>query len=147
MEGVDAIVNLAGENLAERRWTAARKEALDRVGCCRRGRWRVPLPPAPTRRACSSARPPSATTDRMAMNPSQKHTGRVRFSRAHCVDWEQEARAAVTADEPGHSRSAVALGDGGALKKMLLPFKLGGGDDGIGRAFFPWIHADDWTRW
>ena len=45
-------------------------------------------------------------------------------------------------------RSGVVLGtDGGALKRMLLPFRLGlGGPLGSGRQPFPWIHVDDLTK-
>ncbi len=66
-----------------------------------------------------------------------------------CQDWEKEALA-------GEGRGArvclmrfgIVLGrDGGALKKMLLPFKLGlGGPLGSGRQWFPWIHVKDLTR-
>ncbi len=64
-----------------------------------------------------------------------------------CVDWEEEARAVPPATRLVIVRSSPVLGaDGGALKKMLLPFKLGlGATLGSGEQFFPWIHADDWT--
>jgi hypothetical protein len=62
------------------------------------------------------------------------------------VDWEQEAQA-VTG---GGTRLAiirtglVLSGEGGALAKMLLPFKLGlGGPLGSGTQYMPWIHIDD----
>jgi uncharacterized protein (TIGR01777 family) len=44
-------------------------------------------------------------------------------------------------------RTGLALDkDGGALEKMLWPFKLGAGATlGSGQQFMPWIHADDWT--
>ena len=44
-------------------------------------------------------------------------------------------------------RTGLALAsDGGALEKMLLPFKLGlGATLGSGDQFMPWIHVDDWT--
>jgi hypothetical protein len=42
------------------------------------------------------------------------------------------------------SRTGVVLGNGGALAKMLPPFKLGiGGRLGSGRQWMPWIHVDD----
>ncbi|NPA48992.1 MAG: TIGR01777 family protein [Thermodesulfobacteria bacterium] len=66
-----------------------------------------------------------------------------------CQEWEREALA-------GERRGArvclmrfgIVLGpDGGALKKMLLPFKLGlGGPLGSGKQWFPWIHIKDLCR-
>ncbi len=63
-----------------------------------------------------------------------------------CVDWEKEA---VKAEGKGSRvallRFGVVLGtNGGALSKMLLPFKLCvGGPLGNGKPWFPWIHMDD----
>ncbi len=63
-----------------------------------------------------------------------------------CTAWEEKARAA---DGLGvrvvYLRTGIVLGpNGGALKKMLLPFKLGlGGPLGNGRQWVPWIHLDD----
>lgn len=63
-----------------------------------------------------------------------------------CVDWEQEA---IRAREAGVRvvliRIAAVLGrEGGALKQMLIPFRLGlGGKFGNGRQWMPWIHVDD----
>ncbi|HEX5926726.1 MAG TPA: TIGR01777 family oxidoreductase [Baekduia sp.] len=65
-----------------------------------------------------------------------------------CVAWEREADAA--ADGPGHLRvvkirtGVVLDADGGALKTMLAPFKLGvGGPVAGGKQYLPWIHVDD----
>jgi uncharacterized protein (TIGR01777 family) len=63
-----------------------------------------------------------------------------------CVEWEAEARAA---EELGMrvalTRTGVVLSeDGGALEKMLPPFKLGvGGPVAGGEQYVPWIHTDD----
>lgn len=65
-----------------------------------------------------------------------------------CLDWEGEARRA---EELGMrvaiTRTGVVLSEtGGALEKMLPPFKLGvGGPVAGGRQYVPWIHADDVT--
>ena len=65
-----------------------------------------------------------------------------------CVAWEREADAA--ADGPAHPRvvkirtGVVLDANGGALKKMLPPFKLGvGGPVAGGEQYLPWIHVDD----
>jgi uncharacterized protein (TIGR01777 family) len=63
-----------------------------------------------------------------------------------CVAWEREAqRAAELGIRVVCLRTGVVLGpDGGALKKLLTPFKLGvGGPLGNGRQWMPWIHVDD----
>ena len=64
------------------------------------------------------------------------------------VDWEQEARIAESPrTRVAIIRTGLALAkDGGALGKMLLPFKLGlGATFGSGDQYMPWIHAEDWT--
>ncbi len=63
-----------------------------------------------------------------------------------CKKWEEEAG---TLDQMGIRRVSIRTGivlskDGGALKKMLLPFNLFiGGPIGDGKQWFPWIHIDD----
>jgi uncharacterized protein (TIGR01777 family) len=149
LEGADALVNLAGENLAGGRWTAARKQALisSRV-----------LPTRTLARAIAAcARPPRVFVSASAVGYYGPHGDEPvteatppgsDFLARICVDWEQEARAAESPQTRlAIVRSAVVLAkDGGALKKMLLPFKLGGGATlGSGMQYFPWIHADDWS--
>ena len=63
-----------------------------------------------------------------------------------CVNWEQEAlRARELGMRVVLIRIAAVLGrEGGALKQMLTPFRLGiGGRFGNGRQWMPWIHLDD----
>jgi uncharacterized protein (TIGR01777 family) len=63
-----------------------------------------------------------------------------------CLDWESEVAAARELGvRVAFVRTGVALSpSGGALEKMLLPFKLGlGGRLGGGRQWFPWIHIED----
>ncbi len=63
-----------------------------------------------------------------------------------CIGWEREARrASALGMRVALVRSGVALGiDGGALEKILPPFRLGaGGVIGSGRQWISWIHIDD----
>src|SRR5207244_2797948 len=70
-----------------------------------------------------------------------------------CVRWEAEAsRAAGPKTRVVCIRTGLALeNDGGALQKMLPPFRFGvGGPLGSGRQYWPWIHRADWVdlvRW
>ena len=149
LEDAGAVVNLAGENLAEGRWTAARKAALvsSRV-----------LPTRTLARAIAAcARPPGVFISASAVGYYGPHGDEpvteatpagTDFLARLCVDWEQEARAVVgTRTRLAIIRSGLALAkDGGALQKMLLPFRLGlGATLGSGEQFLPWIHVDDWT--
>src|SRR5688572_1121655 len=66
-----------------------------------------------------------------------------------CVEWEQAAaRAEAVGVRTAMVRTGVVLGsDGGALQKMLPPFKLGlGGPIGSGKQWMSWIHRDDLAR-
>lgn len=62
-----------------------------------------------------------------------------------CMDWEAEAKKAEAYTQIVIIRLGVVLSSkGGALRKMLLPFKLGlGGKIGNGKQAFPWIHIED----
>ena len=66
-----------------------------------------------------------------------------------CIDWEREALAAEKSGvRVVTARTGIVLGaGGGALGKMLFPFKLGaGGPLGNGRQWMPWIHVADLAR-
>lgn len=148
LNAIDAVVNLAGENIASGRWSPAQKELLrsSRI-----------LPTRTLARAIAQCdTPPKTIVSASGVGYYGPHgnepvtedtpPGSDFFGRL-CVDWEQEARAVPPATRLAIVRSGLALArDGGALKKMLLPFKLGlGATLGSGHQFFPWIHADDWT--
>ena len=154
LEGVDAVVNLAGESLAEGRWTDARKQVLisSRVLPTRTLVAAINACPAPPRVLVSGsavgyygARGDEPVTE--STPPGTDFLARI------CVDWEREAHMVnTTRTRLAIVRTGIVLSkDGGALQKMLLPFKLGlGATLGSGRQYFPWIHMDDWvgmTTW
>ena len=148
LEGTDAVINLAGENLAGGRWTAKRKEVLlsSRV-----------LPTRTLAHAIAAcAKPPRVFISGSGVGYYGPHGDEpvteatpagADFMARICVDWEQEARAVAAVTRLAIVRTAVVLAKGGgALQKMLLPFKLGlGATVGSGTQFFPWIHAQDWV--
>jgi uncharacterized protein (TIGR01777 family) len=148
-EGIDAVVNLAGENIAATFWTAARKAKLRDS--------RVLATRTIVRAIGSCATPPKVLINASAVGYYGPHGDDLITERTPagsdflaqlCVDWEREARAGASAQtRVAVVRSGLVLGaDGGALKKMVLPFKLGlGATIGSGEQFMPWIHVDDWV--
>jgi uncharacterized protein (TIGR01777 family) len=148
LEGVDAVVNLAGEGIADRRWSASRKAAL------RSSRILATRTLARAMAACR--RPPRVFVSASAVGYYGPHGDEPvtestppgsDFLATLCIEWEQEAQAASTQTRVAIIRTGLPLSaDGGALAKMLLPFKLGGGGPfGSGNQYMPWIHVDDWT--
>lgn len=149
IDNVDAIVNLAGEGIADKRWTAERKQAL------RNSRIRSTRTLVAAMKQCT--RPPRVFVSGSGIGYYGPHGDEPvteatppgdDFLARLCVEWEQEARlAASPATRVVIVRSGLALDrDGGALARMLLPFKLGlGATIGSGKQYFPWIHAEDWT--
>lgn len=148
-DGADAVVNLAGENLAQWPWTAARKDAFRTS--------RILSTRTVARALAACARPPRVLVSASAVGYYGPHGDEpvteatppgTDFLARLCVEWEQEARAA---ERPGLRVCVVRTGlplstDGGALPVMMRPFKFGfGGPLGSGQQYVPWIHADDWT--
>lgn len=147
LEGVDAVVHLAGENIAAARWTAARKEEI------RRSRVEG------TRRLCESlarlSRRPKALVSASAIGFYGNRGDEILredsapgsdFLAQVCREWEAATEPASRAGiRAVQLRFGMILSPaGGALKKMLLPFKLGaGGRIGSGRQFMSWIGIDD----
>ncbi len=146
LEGIDAVVHLAGETIAER-WSA-RKKALIRSS-------RVEGTKLLVEGLKSLSKKPSVLVSSSAIGfygnrgdeeldeSAAPGTG---YLPEVCQDWEAEA---ARADKLGmrvvRMRGGIVLSTkGGALAKMLLPFKLGlGGPVGSGRQWMSWIHIDD----
>lgn len=143
------MVNLAGEGLADRRWTEARQREI------RQSRILATRTLVSAAAACS--RPPSVFVSGSAVGYYGAHDDEVvtevtppgeDFLASVCVDWEREASRVDSArTRLAIVRSGLVLdGREGALSKMLLAFKLGAGATlGSGRQFMPWVHVDDWT--
>lgn len=149
--GCDAVVHLAGENVFARRWNEAFKKVLhdSRV--------------VSTQNVVQAlARKPKADDGRPKVLVNASAIGYYGprgdeelaedappgddFLARLCIDWEKAARGA----EPlGVRLAIVRVGvvldpNGGALAKLLTPFKLGvGGPAGTGRQWMSWIHHDD----
>lgn len=140
----DAVVHLAGEPVAQR-WTAA---ARRRIRDSRMQGTRDVL-------AALEQQPPRVFVSASAVGYygsrkdeilTEESAPGADFLASVCVDWEQEARAAETFGvRVVTARFGMVLGPGGgALARLLLPFKMGvGGRLGTGRQWMSWIHLDD----
>lgn len=148
--GVDAVVHLAGESIAEGRWTAAKKQRIEtsRVeGTRQLADQLANSEQKPAVFICASAIGFYGNRgDELLDEESQAGEG---FLSNVCQKWEA---AAQPANEAGirtvNIRTGVVLStEGGALNKMLLPFKLGGGGViGNGRQYMSWISLVDMVQ-
>ena len=150
LESVDAIVHLAGENIAAGRWTAALKERIrkSRVeGTRALVQSLAGLQNCPKTLVCASAIGYYGDRgDEVLTESSAPGSG---FLADVCSAWESEALAAANMDvRVVCLRIGVVLSPkGGALAKMLLPFKLGaGGVIGSGKQYWSWIGLNDLVR-
>lgn len=147
LEGIDAVVHLAGESIAAGRWTAAKKARIreSRV----RGTRTLADALARLSRKPDVLLGASATGYYGSRGEEilvEDSTPGVGFLADVCREWEA---AAAPARDAGirvvHVRSGVVLTPGGGALARLLPiFRLGlGGRLGTGRQFMPWITLDD----
>jgi len=148
LEGADAVIHLAGEPVA-RRWTPELKRLI-RASRMDGTRHLVNALSTQTRRPrvliCASAvgiygsRGDEVLTEASA--PGDDFLARV------VVDWEKSAALAEALGvRVVRLRLGVVLGQGGALTKMLPPFRFGvGGRIGSGRQWMSWIHIEDVIR-
>lgn len=148
--GADAVVNLAGESIAARRWSPAQKKRLTNsrtlstrslVAAIRT------LKPAPTAFISASAVGyyGSAGDEILTEDSSAGEDFLARL----CIVWEAEAMQAASArTRVAMIRTGLVLDRrGGALPRMALPFRLfGGGPVGPGTQYVSWIHEQDWQR-
>ena len=144
---VDAIVNLAGENLAGGRWSAARKREFlaSRIGTTKRLLdWIGRQERAPAVLVSGSAVGWYGPRGDEELDENARIGSD--FSAHLCRDWEAEARKAEALGvRVCLLRTGIVLDrDGGALKQMLLPFRCGlGGPMGHGRQWMSWIARSD----
>lgn len=145
----DAVINLAGENVGEGRWTAERKKRLiasrlDATGALVEAMRRAPQ----RKRVLVNASAVGLYGDRGDETLDESAARGGGFLADVVEQWEAAAREA----EP-HARlvilrfGVVLAPEGGALGKMLLPFRLGaGGPIGSGEQWMSWVGRDDAVR-
>jgi hypothetical protein len=149
LEGLDAVVHLAGENIAAGRWTAARKARIrdSRVNGTRLLAGALArLQRRPRVLVCASAVGFYGDRgDEVLRETSHPGTG---FLPEVCREWEAAAEPAARAGvRVVNARIGFVLSpSGGGLKKMLPPFRLGlGGPIGDGRQYVSWVSIEDVT--
>jgi uncharacterized protein (TIGR01777 family) len=147
VEGFDALVHLAGENVASGRWTAARRAAIRAS--------RIEGTSLLARRLAELDRPPRVLVSASAIGLygdrgeellDETSAAGDGFLARVAAEWEAAADPARAAGiRVVHPRIGVVLAaHGGALARMLTPFRLGlGGRLGSGRQWMSWIALED----
>lgn len=147
IERADAVINLAGEPIAEKRWTKDQKEKIRKsriettkvvVECIARAK------PKPKVLINASAIGFYGSRGEEVLDESAP--GGQDFLASVCTQWEKEAaRAQAFGVRTVFIRTGIVLSTkGGALTKMLPPFKFFvGGPIGSGRQIMSWAHIDD----
>ena len=147
VEGVDSVFHLAGDPVAEGRWSEEKKARI-RDSRVKGTRNLVEAIRAAKARpkvlvGASAVGIYGDCGDQELTEASPQGTD---FLAGVCAEWEAEERgAAALGVRVVHLRIGVVLGKGGgALAKMLFPFRMGvGGTLGSGRQWMPWVHAED----
>ena len=144
--GCDGVVNLAGEAIAETRWTPERKQSLmnsRKITTQKLVEAIANANPKPSVLVNASAIGFYGTSETATFDETSSPGND--FLAEVCQTWEAEASKVK---ESGVRlvilRLGIVLGMGGALGKMLTPFKLfAGGPIGSGNQWFSWIHRED----
>jgi uncharacterized protein (TIGR01777 family) len=147
LEGVDAVVHLAGAGIGDKKWTPERKQVIRES--------RTKSTDLLARTLAGLARPPAVLVsgsgvgyygNRGDAELTEQAPPGDDFPAKLCVDWEA---ATAPAGEAGIRVATIRTGivlaaHGGALHRMLLPYKLGlGGRIGSGAQYMSWITLDD----
>lgn len=149
LDGIDALVHLAGENIFGR-WTPGKKAKIresrvDNTRLLAEGMTRLTRPPRTF--VCASAIGfYGDRADELLQEESGSGAG---FLADVCREWEAAAQPAIQRGiRVAHLRSGMVLSpQGGALAKMLPPFRAGlGGRLGHGRQWMSWISLEDWLE-
>lgn len=151
VEGFDAVINLAGAGIGDKRWSDERKQSIRDS--------RIASTSLLVSRLVAAEKRPDVLISASAIGfyghrdvPVTETDGPASpadFLSEVCVDWEA---AAAPAAEGGIRTAMIRTGlvltqEGGALAKLLLPFRMGlGGKLGSGSTWWSWISIDDHIR-
>ena len=147
VHAADVVVNLAGEGIADKRWSPSRKEAIlnSRVRATRALADVLREAVRPAVFLSSSA--VGIYGDCGDAEVTETRAPGSDFLARTCVAWELEARAAADVTRTVLLRTGVVLArQAGALPQIAMPFRFfAGGPLGSGRQFMSWIHCEDWV--
>lgn len=147
VENADAVINLAGESVGARRWSQKQKARLINS--------RLDATKAIVAAIAQAKNKPSVLINASGVgyydhvengDVEESHPPGKDFLSQLAIGWEREATAAESYGvRVARLRFGVVLAKGGgALKRMMLPFKLFvGGTIGSGRQWLPWVHRHD----
>lgn len=143
----DIVINLAGSPIAVR-WTNCAREQIYNS--------RIDITKQIVEKILASKKPPQlfisgsaigyyGTSSSIIFSENSQPTNQNLFSQKLCRDWENIANQAQSKTRVVLLRTSVVVGkNGGIIKKLLLPFKMGlGGNMGSGLQDMSWIHLDD----
>lgn len=147
MDGADAVINLTGESIAAKRWSEYQKKILrsSRIDATRiivQAIEKTSARPSVLINASAVGYYGDVPNDTV----TEYYPAAIDFLGTLCEEWENEAlRAEKLNVRVACLRSGIVLGnEGGALEKMIMPFRFfAGGPLGSGRQWLPWIHLDD----
>jgi len=150
LEGVDAVIHLAGEGIGEKRWTPAQKDVIRSsrtlgTGLIARTIAELATPP----KVLLSGSAIGWYGDRGDTGLDESEPAGTDYLASVVVDWEAAARPAVDAGiRTVLLRTGIVLSpDGGALKRQLPVFRAGlGGRFGSGQQYQSWISITDEVR-
>ncbi len=142
----DGVVHLAGEPIAESRWTPKQKQEIltsRQLSTRKIVEAIAKANPKPSVLVNASAIGYYGTSETASFDETSPSSND--FLAEVCQAWEAEAQKVKEAGvRLVILRLGIVLGDGGALAKMIPPFKLfAGGPLGTGKQWFSWIHRDD----
>ncbi|HTX78357.1 MAG TPA: TIGR01777 family oxidoreductase [Longilinea sp.] len=150
VEGADAVINLAGENLSAGRWTEKRKHAIlqSRLDAGRavaqaieQAKQKPPVLIQASAVGCYGINPPGVVDETSPFGND--------FLSGVCRQWEESTKAV---EIMGVRRVIIRMGvvfsgRGGAFPRLILPFKLfAGGALGNGEQWLSWVHLQDVVR-
>ena len=150
LDGADGVINLAGEPIAEKRWTVSQRRRLEKS--------RVDATRVLVEGCAKAKQKPRFLINASAVGYYGPHGDEIitedtpaggDFLGQLCCKWEAEAkRAEGLGIRVVRLRTGIVLGPGGgALVKMVPPFKwFGGGPLGSGKQWMSWIHLEDEVR-
>jgi len=149
IDGASAVINLAGESIGAKRWSAAQKTKLRdsrllATGSLTAAIRQASLPPG----AFISGSAVGYYGNRGEETLTESSPAGTDFLADLARDWEAAANDVSHVTRVALVRTGIVLDrQGGALPKMLPPFKMfAGGKLGTGTQYMPWIHKDDWVR-